>query len=311
MKLREYLDKHPETVEIFERALDYERSHPDSALGFAWYDIHALPQVLNKLVAGALMRITMKTRTSTYYKLADSAEVERTLAEIRAGVQPERVEWAEEVSAGLFDVIVGYDDVKELIVRSLNSSRPSHFLFVGGPSSAKSTFLLELGRLFNSVYALGSSSTRAGLADLLLEHKPRILLIDELDKINIKDAAVLLSLMETGIVSETKYRRQRRERMDTWVFGACNRTDGMPPELLSRFAILHFPEYDEPTFREVVVRVLEMREGVNPQLAGYIADKCTKDLKTRDPRDAVRIGRVTKTRNDVDKVVETLAKYQA
>ena len=78
----------------------------------------------------------------------------------------------------IFDPVVGYDDVKWLLRRSLASERLLHFLFVGPPASAKSLLLMELERLDGAYYAVGSSSTRAGLRQLLFDLRPRILLID-------------------------------------------------------------------------------------------------------------------------------------
>ena len=65
-------------------------------------------------------------------------------------------------------------------------------------------FLMELARL-GAPYVLGSQASRAGIAELLFTTEPRILLVDEIDRIGTRDISVLLSLMATGIVSETKH----------------------------------------------------------------------------------------------------------
>jgi len=65
-------------------------------------------------------------------------------------------------------------------------------------------FLLELARL-GAPYVLGSQSTKARIADVLFGLEPQILLVDEIDRIGTKDIIILLSLTETGIVSETKH----------------------------------------------------------------------------------------------------------
>jgi len=62
--------------------------------------------------------------------------------------------------------------------------------------------------------------------------------------------------------------------------------------------------YTAERFREVVVTVLTMREGVNQGLAEYIAERVGKH--TGDPREAIALARVAKTKANVDKYVELL-----
>jgi len=80
------------------------------------------------------------------------------------------------VPTDLFSVIVGFEDVKAVVRRSLEAERPVHVLLVGPPSTAKSLFLMELSRLPNARYALGGGrSSRAGVSrnkPFLLRHKP-------------------------------------------------------------------------------------------------------------------------------------------
>jgi len=319
-RIAEFLRANPEYAELLERIAEFEEPRlPElyprgTYLGFEWHEVQARPAALNRLVVEGILKVTLKTHSATHYTLADPEETKKALEMLEEGAVGE-AESAEpgplEVPEDLFGIIVGYDDVKELILRSLRSERPVHFLLVGPPASAKTLFLLELSKVPGAAYALGSSSTKAGLAELLLEQRPRILLVDELDKVaNMKDYAALLSLMETGIVSETKYKRRREARLGTRVFASANRTDGLPPELLSRFAVLRFREYDEAAFREVAERVLVGREGADPELARYLAERCLRELGTRDPREAVRLARLCRTKEDVDRVVGILLRYR-
>jgi hypothetical protein len=62
--------------------------------------------------------------------------------------------------------------------------------------------------------------------------------------------------------------------------------------------------------REVAERVLVGREVADPELARYITERCLRELGTRDPREAVRLARLCRTREDVDRVVGTLLKYR-
>lgn len=171
----------------------------------------------------------------------------------------------------LFEVIEGYSDVKALVKQAIESEKPVNILFTGVPSSAKTMFLLELART-GAPYILGSQSTKAGIADLLFDTEPRILLVDEIDRIGPKDIAVLLSLTQTGIVSETKFGKRREIQLTTRVFAASN-TMKMAPELVFRFLPLQFKPYSKMDFLMVATNLLRKRENVDGDLAVYIAER--------------------------------------
>lgn len=63
--------------------------------------------------------------------------------------------------------------------------------------------------------------------------------------------AVLLWLMESGSVVETKYRIHFTAKMDAIAIGACNKSARLPPELISRFDFhLKLEPYDRDEFVE-------------------------------------------------------------
>jgi len=222
------------------------------------------------------------------------------------------------VQIGLFSPIIGYEDVKELFVSALRmygDGLPVHFLMVGEPSSAKTLFLLCLSKVKGAVYLLGSRVTRAGLTDLLMEHKPTLLLIDELNKVDFNCYGVLLSLMEPGLVIEVKHKSFRRERMETLVVSGANYEHEVPGELLSRFTILRFKPYTFNQFRKVAVKVLA-DYGIKRRLAGYMAMAVYNKLRSKDVRDVVKLARhllkISKkkpTKRTVNKVLKTLKQY--
>ena len=216
-----------------------------------------------------------------------------------------------DIPTDLFDPVVGYDDVKWVLRRSLTSPKVLHFLFVGPPASAKSLLLLELERLKGAYYGVGSSSTKAGLRQLLFEMRPRILLIDELDKVRTsKDYAVLLSLMESGIVSETMYGSQHKEHRVARVFAAANTDEKLTPELRSRFVVLRFAPYALPDFLIIAERVLVDREKVDPGLAQSIAQAVWENLESKDIRDAVKVARLVSNFDDLAPIVQVLRHYK-
>lgn len=282
-----------------------------------WHDIQAAPASINKMVVAGIINVAYKTNKRTEYALVDrdiikaaleQMEYDQNVAEFEVN-QPEPDQIDLVVPEDIFDIIVGYDDVKSIILKGLQSDKPVNVLFIGTPGTAKSMFLEELNRIPGSSYHLGSSSTKAGLTEFLFNMEPRILLIDELEKMDRKDYAVLLSLMEGGKVSETKKGRRREITVNASVFASCNSTKKIPAENLSRFHFkFEFTPYTKSEFEDIVVRILTTREGVEEDLAQYIA--LWMSNITKDVREAVGISRVCDSREDVDLILRTREKYQ-
>jgi Holliday junction DNA helicase RuvB len=209
----------------------------------------------------------------------------------------------------LFESIVGYSDVKRLFQLSLSSEKPVHMLLVGPPASAKTLFMVECMRLERSYFTLGSHSTKSGMIDYLFDKRPRYLIVDEIEHMPTKDQTALLSLMETGILAETKFQKTRNTHLKTWVFATSNGTDRMLTPLLSRFVVLHFKQYSFGSFQEVCNHIL-CREGVTPDVAVAIAEAVWTKLKSKDIRDCIKIGRLAKTKEDVEWIAQTLRTYK-
>jgi replication-associated recombination protein RarA len=209
----------------------------------------------------------------------------------------------------LFESIVGYSDIKRLFQLSLSSEKPVHMLLVGPPASAKTLFMVECMRLERSYFTLGSHSTKSGMIDYLFDKRPRYLIVDEIEHMSMKDQTALLSLMETGILAETKFQKTRNTHLKTWVFASSNATDRMLTPLLSRFVVLHFKQYSFGSFQEVCAHILG-REGVTPDVAMAIAEGVWTKLKSKDIRDCIKIGRLAKTKEDVEWITQTLRTYK-
>ena len=209
----------------------------------------------------------------------------------------------------LFESIVGYGDIKKLFHMSLSSHKPVHILLVGPPASAKTLFMLECMRLERSYFTLGSHSTKSGMIDYLFDKRPRYLIVDEIEHMPVKDQTALLSLMETGIVAETKFQKTRNTHLKTWVFATTNATDRMLTPLLSRFVVLHFKQYSFGSFQEVSTHILG-REGLDPNVAVAIAQAVWTKLKSKDIRDCIKIARLARTKEDVEWIAQTLRTYK-
>ena len=223
------------------------------------------------------------------------------------GVFSENIEYS--MSDQLFSNIVGYNDVKKLFRMSLSSEKPVHVLLVGPPASAKTLFMLECIKLERSFFTLGSHSTKSGMIDYLFKDRPRYLIVDEIEHMPMKDQTALLSLMETGIIAETKYQKTRNTQMKTWVFATSNGTERMLTPLLSRFIVLHFKKYKYENFREIAVHILT-QEGISSEIATACADAVWLKMKSKDIRDCIKIGRLAKMKEDVDWIAGTLKNYK-
>lgn len=296
----------PEIRDALQRIIDYEKeSERESGQPafWDWQEVAVDWQVLKRLILGGFLK-AIGGRHKVYC-LKDRGKVEEMLKEEKT----EEPEGRLEVPEDLFSPILGYDDLKELVRRSLVLDRPVHMLFVGPPATAKSLFLEEINRIRGSSYHLGSSTSRAGLTQFLLDARPKILLLDELDKMDREDYAVLLSLMESGKVVQTKYGRRDEEHMKVWVFASCNKLTGIPPENISRFRpfIFRFRDYNEEDYAKVVVAFLVQRENIPEELAKYIAEKLKGT--TRDVRAARGIARLCRSKEEVDRYFETVMKY--
>jgi len=208
----------------------------------------------------------------------------------------------------LFDSIVGYDDIKKLFQLSFGSQRPIHILLVGPPASAKTLFMLGCMKLDRSYFTLGTHSTKSGMVDYLFEKRPRYLIIDEIEHMSIRDQTALLSLMETGIIAETKHMKTRTTQLKTWVFATSNQTNHMLTPLLSRFMVLHFKQYKYENFLDISIHMLA-QEGIAKDVANEVAAQVWHKMKSKDIRDCIKIAHLAKTKNDVNWIVETLLKY--
>jgi Holliday junction DNA helicase RuvB len=207
-----------------------------------------------------------------------------------------------------FEEIVGHDDIKKIFAKAILSKRPVHLLLVGSPGSGKTMFLTEIMRHHKeSYFVVGSNTTKAGLVNQLFERRPKILLIDELEKMSVTDQTSLLHLMETGIISETKINKIRQMELTSWVFASANSSHRIIEPLLSRFVVLEIPEYTFDEFSEIAVTRLR-KEQVKESIAKVIAQKVWNELGSKDIRDVIKVARLASSIEEIPFVVRILNK---
>src|ERR687885_2337651 len=90
----------------------------------------------------------------------------------------------------VFSRIEGLDDIKEMMLRALESHERAHTLLIGPSACAKSLFMLEIEKYLRSkvYFAEGAATTKAGLQKFIEENPHKeIIIIDEIDKMPMKD----------------------------------------------------------------------------------------------------------------------------
>jgi holliday junction DNA helicase RuvB len=103
----------------------------------------------------------------------------------------------------VFSKIEGLDDIKEMLLRTLESHERAHTLLVGPPASAKSLFMLQTEKYMQSkvYFAEGAATTKAGIQKFISENQDKeIIIIDEIDKMPVKDQEGLLTMMEKRFI---------------------------------------------------------------------------------------------------------------
>lgn len=314
------LAEDPQKEGLLRYLIEYEEKHAphdwskdvsggSADISWQWTDVTIPATRIRSLLNAGLASIVWSSNSSTYYSLVGRALIKEALGKMD---EPSAAPGAGlSIPSGLFDCIIGYDDVKDEIKFTLSEGKKTHYLLVGPPATAKSLFLMELGHLSGTYQAAGSRVSGAGLTDALFSYRPAILLLDEIDKIPMDATAVLLSVMESGDVLETKYKRHRELKLDLVVFAAGNSDKDIPPELLSRFDTkLYFPPYSFDDFVSVCKGYLSRYENVPDAVAGYIGVQSWQQLD-RDVRTARGIARRLRgsTTDEVDRVVRFLRKY--
>ena len=204
-----------------------------------------------------------------------------------------------------FENIEGYDDLKDIVRRALDAEDNYNLLFVGPPATAKTLFLLGILESKTGVYFDGSNTTNR-ILDVLEEKRPKIICIDELDKMPRQFQDKLLNFIESGHIKVDQMRKQYDFKIKgAKVFAACNEITRLSKPLRSRFRRLHLPPYTEEQFLQVSTKVL-------PKLKiAHVIGKAVWDQEG-DIRDVISIGRLVRKNDgpeEVEQIISTMSKY--
>jgi Holliday junction DNA helicase RuvB len=201
----------------------------------------------------------------------------------------------------IFDKVVGYDGVKRTFLRSLKSKEPVHILLIGPPGQAKTLFLkciLEHFAEDNAFFTVGGNASKSGLIDVLFDVSPKYLLIDEIEYLKPEYQTTLLSLMETGIITQTVHKKLRQTQLKTWVFATSNGAKRLSEPLLSRFRVMYLNEYNFSQFYEISVKKL-LAEGLSDYAADEIVKSVWEQLPNPNIRNCVQIGHLVKNESKI------------
>jgi replication-associated recombination protein RarA len=197
-------------------------------------------------------------------------------------------------------------------LRALESPERAHTLLVGAPSSAKSLFMLQIEKYVHSkvYFAEGAATTKAGIQKFVSENQHKeIIIIDEIDKMPIKDQEGLLNMMERGAFTSTKVRNTRTVKANIVIFATSNSTERLSKPLLSRFTVFEIPQYSYEEFEGIALRLIKK---LHPNAVIQIASSLWK-TGSRDIRDVLKIAKLCNTSDgeeDLTRLISIHQKYR-
>jgi Holliday junction DNA helicase RuvB len=221
----------------------------------------------------------------------------------------------EEKAFDFFHEIYSYNDLKEILYRGIVSEHNVNILLVGPPATAKSLLLQCIHEKVNDcIYYDAANSSGPGIIHDLGNHRnARIILIDEIDKINRKDQAVFYNLMETGEVNITKKETRVKFKMDNpKIFATSNSIERLTKPFRSRFSIYTLPEYSDSDFIKICVSLLTSKFYLPSILSALIA-QLLLEKDEKDLRKVLNIAKLLRPMDDekkIKKVIDTYLKYQ-
>ncbi len=201
----------------------------------------------------------------------------------------------------MFDDIIGFEGIKRTFVRSLTSKEPVHILLVGPPEHAKTLFLKCILEHFvekEAFFTVGGNASKSGMIDALFDLGPKYLLVDEIEHLKPEYQTTLLSLMETGLLSQTVHKKVRQTHLKTCAFATINGTKKLSEPLLSRSRVMYLNEYNFSQFYEIYVKKM-LSEGLNRNAADKITMSVWEQLPNPNIRNCIQIGRLVKNEPNI------------
>ena len=102
---------------------------------------------------------------------------------------------------------------------------------------------------------------------------------------------------------------RRTEVLKTWVIATSNNILNIISPLKSRFFIIELEPYNYEQFCQITVSLLINQHKVKKEIANATAYVVWNKMRSRNVRDCVRIGRMAKSIEDINFIVNTLRRY--
>jgi Holliday junction DNA helicase RuvB len=206
-----------------------------------------------------------------------------------------------------FKNVVGHQDVKDVLNMAIQADKACHILLKGAFGIGKTEMMLDVLNYVgkkNSHFAIGSRISKAGLGDLLIRNKNiEYLFIDEMETMSRKDQAVLLSVMQHGIVSETLYGKVREAKVSVRVIASSNDTRKIERALLTRFFVCNMNSYSEDEFVAVALEKCKT-ENISQDVAEDVARLVYNKVSEPTTRDVIKLVRLSK--GDEEKIIKLI-----
>jgi MoxR-like ATPase len=239
----------------------------------------------------------------------------REAEKLLAGQEPAPGQSVGELVAGpllvpddLFVDVEDRDEAKLVLIRALRAKEPVHVLLSGPAATGKSELLKSIARLPNSRWAAGGATSSSGLIEYLLERPgTQILIVDELDKADMRDLHALYGLMQSGQVSRLQHGATESFTRKVRVFASANDLSKIPSPLLSRFWQVSCRPYTGEQLRAINQRTGE-REGLSPAAAARLSERVS--ARTSDPRVARDLARMGGPDGEIDDLLEHVTRPQ-
>lgn len=217
-------------------------------------------------------------------------------------------EFDEEVRNTYFDGIYEREPHINIILDALKTGHAtnwesrSHILLYGDPASAKSSVLLAFKDWINNcnedaVMSIDMpQATKAGCTAMIMERldifpPPRVIILEEIEKISLESLSFLLSLMDLrGQINKFTFRQRETKEAKILIMATCNDTENLKKvhggAVWSRFMFkLYCPRPSESLTHRILLREVN-KMGGNPKWADE-AYELAKELDIKDIRQII------------------------
>lgn len=215
-----------------------------------------------------------------------------------------------------FNDIIGYEDVKDILQRAIDSDLAINILLDGPAGSAKTLLVMAVNEIYgDKALYINCAMTSAEMIFQKLNNaqkKIKVLILDEVDKLNKISQNKLYELLEKQETDlEYKSYQYHIKIPGLKVFAAGNGLPKLNKPFKSRFLIYQFPEYSDDEYTEIITYKLN-EHGIGKDLIiPIIAHKL--EIQDKDPRHVIEmIGLINKkkdTAETITKLLKTQEKY--